>query len=71
MVGAYKISIRSKRVKYEFLVRRQITIISGNSATGKTTLVDMVRAYNNYRKQAFYYHECACKHARLARCSRE
>ena len=71
MVGAYKISIRSKRVKYEFLVRRQITIISGNSATGKTTLVDMVRAYNNNRKQAFYYHECACKHARLARCPQE
>lgn len=61
MVGAYKISIRSKRVKYEFLVRRQITIISGNSATGKTTLVDMVRAYNNYGTDSGIALQCAKK----------
>ncbi len=48
MVGAYRIIVKSKRLQYDFEIRRQITIISGDSAKGKTQLVDMIRAYNNY-----------------------
>jgi hypothetical protein len=43
MRGTHKISIRSKRLRYDFEIRRNITIIQGNSATGKTSLVDMIR----------------------------
>lgn len=32
-------------MKYDFELRRNITIIQGDSATGKTTLVDMLREY--------------------------
>ena len=43
MRGTHKISIRSRRLRYDFEIRRNITIIQGNSATGKTSLVDMIR----------------------------
>lgn len=46
MKGIHKISIRSKRLRYDFELKRNITIIQGNSATGKTSLVDMVREYS-------------------------
>ena len=46
MKGIHKISIRSKRLRYDFELRRNITIIQGNSATGKTSLVDMIREYS-------------------------
>lgn len=45
MKGLYEISIQNNKVKYEFVIRRNITIIQGDSATGKTTLVDMIREY--------------------------
>lgn len=43
MKGTYRVVVSTKRLKYDFVVRRNITIIQGNSATGKTTLVDMIR----------------------------
>ena len=45
MKGTYSISVQNNRVKYEFEIRRNITIIQGNSATGKTTLIDLIREY--------------------------
>ena len=41
MKGEHKILIYSKRIKFEFTVRRNITILKGDSATGKTTLVNI------------------------------
>lgn len=38
--------INSRRLQYKFTIRRNITIIRGQSATGKTTLVDMIRDCN-------------------------
>ena len=49
MKGKHHIVIESKHVKYEFDIRRNITIIQGDSATGKTTLVDMLSAYASDR----------------------
>ena len=47
MKGIQKVKIYTKRVHYEFELRRNITIIRGDSATGKTTLIDMIRqAFN-------------------------
>lgn len=45
MKGKYRIVVQNKRIKYDFEVKRNITIIRGDSATGKTALVDMIREY--------------------------
>lgn len=45
MTGRYEIRVENRSVVYDFSVRRNITIIRGNSATGKTTLIDMLSAY--------------------------
>lgn len=45
MKGKHTITIYSRRLRYKFTLKRNITIVKGNSATGKTTLVEMVREY--------------------------
>lgn len=45
MKGKYRIIVQNKRIKYDFELKRNITIIRGDSATGKTALVDMIREY--------------------------
>ncbi len=48
MKGKYKIIINNNRLHYEFEIKRNITIIRGDSATGKTTLIDMTPAGGKY-----------------------
>lgn len=43
MKGIYHVIVQNRYLKYEFDVRRNLTIVQGNSATGKTTLVEMIR----------------------------
>lgn len=38
----YHIIVQNKRLRYEFDIKRNITIIRGDSATGKTTLYSMI-----------------------------
>lgn len=45
MKGSFSISVQNNTVKYAFSLKRNITIIQGDSATGKTTLVDLIREY--------------------------
>ncbi len=45
MKGTHRIVVQNKKIKYDFEIRRNITIIRGDSATGKTALVDMIREY--------------------------
>ena len=45
MNGIHKITVSNSSVKYEFDIKRNITIIKGDSATGKTTLVEMIGEY--------------------------
>ena len=47
MKGKHHIVIESPRLKYEFEIKRNLTIIKGDSATGKTTLIDLIRDYHN------------------------
>ena len=47
MKGMHRVIIQNKRVRYDFELKRNLTILRGDSATGKTTLVDMVREYVN------------------------
>jgi len=45
MRDKHRIIVQNKKIKYDFEVRRNITIICGDSATGKAALVDMIREY--------------------------
>ena len=42
MKGRHHIVIESGNLKYEFEIKRNITVILGESATGKTTLIDLL-----------------------------
>lgn len=46
MRGKYDITVENAFIRYEFTIQRNITVIRGQSATGKTTLVEMIREYN-------------------------
>ena len=47
MVGTVHISVRNRRNSYDFTLKRNLTVLRGDSATGKTTLYEMIRDYNN------------------------
>lgn len=48
MKGKYHIIVSDKKLRYEFDIKRNITIIRGDSATGKTTLIEML---DNYQRR--------------------
>ena len=50
MIGKYGIEIYNNKIHYEFEVKRNITIIQGDSATGKTTLIDLIADYGRLGK---------------------
>ena len=58
MKGSYRIRIRSKRVSYDFTLYRNITIIQGDSATGKSTLVRLIDNYYNEGSSSGVKLEC-------------
>ena len=41
----HDITVENAFIRYEFTIQRNITVIRGQSATGKTTLVEMIREY--------------------------
>lgn len=45
MNGSHEIIVKNNRVQYRFTISRNLTMLRGNSATGKSTLVDMVAQY--------------------------
>ncbi len=45
MKGKYEVVVGNRRIRYKFTIERNITILRGDSATGKTTLVDMIYSY--------------------------
>ena len=45
MKGSHRIIVETERMKYEFVIRRNITIILGDSATGKTTLIELLNMF--------------------------
>ncbi len=52
MKGKYHIIIQNARIKFEFDVKRNITIIRGDSATGKTTLINLVETYERLGEES-------------------
>ena len=58
MRGKYRVVVRNKRLHYEFEIKRNITIILGDSATGKTTLIKMLRQYMDFGTDSGISVEC-------------
>lgn len=52
MIGRVSIKISNQRNSYKFTLNRNITILRGDSGTGKTTLYDMIRDYNNLGRES-------------------
>ena len=50
MRGRYKIEIGTNRVGYKLCINRNLTIINGDSATGKSVLYELVEAIANKRQ---------------------
>lgn len=44
MKGKYRIIVQNNRVRYELEIKRNLTIIRGDSASGKTTLIHMLES---------------------------
>ena len=49
MKGNIKVVVSTKKLRYELNLRRNITIIQGDSATGKTTLIQIINDYLSSR----------------------
>ena len=47
MKGTHRIIVENSRIRFEFEVKSNLTIVRGDSATGKTTLVEMIGEYFN------------------------
>ncbi|MBQ9015773.1 MAG: translation initiation factor 2 [Firmicutes bacterium] len=45
MIGRYEIEVYNNRIHYFLTVKRNITILQGNSATGKTELIRLIQEY--------------------------
>lgn len=63
MKGAHRIIVESRKVKYDFIIKRNITILTGDSGTGKTVLIDLIRDYRRYGADSgvFLSCDCACR----------
>lgn len=48
MKGKHHIIVENRKLRYEFDIKRNITVIRGDSATGKTTLIEMLTQYQIY-----------------------
>lgn len=49
MRGEYLVTVANNRVKFKLNIRRNLTILQGNSATGKTTLLELYRSVRSAR----------------------
>lgn len=59
MRGSFEIAVSRRRgTKYRFTVRRNITVIRGDSGTGKTTLYEMVADHTRLGDQSGVTIEC-------------
>ncbi len=45
MKGIHEVIVQNNRVQYKFSVCRNLTILRGDSATGKSTLIDLIAQY--------------------------
>lgn len=60
MKGSRHIRVSNRTLSYEFTIYRNLTIIRGDSATGKTTLVGLIREYNLQGRDSGVELSCSC-----------
>lgn len=60
MTGRIKISVSNRNLKYDFEIKRKITVIQGDSGTGKTTLLRLIEDYSNFYPNSGI--ELSCSH---------
>ncbi|EOS38672.1 hypothetical protein C808_02882 [Lachnospiraceae bacterium M18-1] len=53
MKGNIKVIVSTKKLRYELNLRRNITVIQGDSATGKITLIQIVSDYLSGRTRTW------------------
>ncbi|MGN0582915.1 MAG: hypothetical protein ACI4KB_09455 [Oscillospiraceae bacterium] len=58
MKGKYRIVVSNNKLNYTLEIERNITVISGNSGTGKTTLVSLLESYQKYGSQSGVSVQC-------------
>ena len=61
MKGSHRVIVESKKVKYDFVLNRNITILTGDSGSGKTVLIDLIRDYNRYGTDSGVFLSCDCE----------
>lgn len=52
MKGKFRVRVSNAKVRYDFELRRNITVVQGNSGTGKTTLFDMVAEHTRLKEKS-------------------
>ena len=52
MKGKYRITVKNRRVTYTLDIERNITVIRGDSATGKTSLIQSLAAYESLKEKS-------------------
>ena len=52
MKGKHRVKVSGSRVKYDFELTRNITIVQGKSGSGKTTLYDMISSYARLKEKS-------------------
>ena len=52
MKGKIKVSVKNRHINFTFTLERNITVLTGESGTGKTKLINMVREHYNLGKSS-------------------
>lgn len=60
MKGAHRVIVESRKIKYDFIIKRNITILTGDSGSGKTVLIDLIRDYRRYGSDSGVSVSCDC-----------
>lgn len=61
MKGSHRVIVESRKVKYDFVIKRNITILTGDSGSGKTVLIDLIRDYKRFGSDSGVFLSCDCE----------
>ena len=58
MRGTYEVKVYNSRISFTIEIERNITVIRGDSATGKTTFVEMIQSFEQYGRSSGVTVQC-------------
>lgn len=58
MTGEHTINVWNRRVRYSLRVRRNITILTGDSGTGKSKMIKLIEDYDDSKELSGVHLEC-------------